>query len=394
MEMEKKIKTAPDAPGVYLFKDKNSNIIYIGKAKSVSKRVKSYFTQKNEKPLKLHLLLKKIEDIQYITTNNELEAILLENNLIKQHKPFYNIRLKDDKTYPYLKLTIKEKFPRLLITRRIKKDGNLYYGPFTPVGAVKDNLKTLSKIFQVCTCKKPVRENSSRPCLNYQIGLCSAPCSGFISRDEYMDTVIRAKSFLEGKADDVLEYFKNKMKKSADSLMFEAAVRYRDAISSIEKMIQKQKVISLGGKNKDVIGWETHDERIVFCVMKIRGGRLVGNAEYSFESIAYIDDIDACESFLRRYYERETFIPEEIIVQKEIRDRDIIQDWLKNKRSGSAEIINPKKGKRFELIKMAHENAAISLKQYKVESADLINKLEKMKDILKLYKIPERIEGI
>ncbi|OGL41751.1 MAG: excinuclease ABC subunit C [Candidatus Schekmanbacteria bacterium RIFCSPHIGHO2_02_FULL_38_11] len=394
MEIEKKVKIAPDTPGVYLLRDKNGNIIYIGKAKSLSKRVKSYFTQRDGKPLKTHALLKKIEDIQYITTHNELEALLLENNLIKQHKPIYNIRLKDDKTYPYLKLTVKEKFPRLVITRKIKKDGSLFFGPFAPVWEVKDNLKTLSKIFQVCTCKKPIKEKSSRPCLNYQIGLCSAPCSGFISTDKYMDFVGKLKSFLEGRVEEVLKYFRSEMEISADSLMFEVASRYRDAINSIQRMVQKQKVIGLGGKDKDAVGWKIANNRIAFCVLKIRDGRLVGHVEYSFESIAYIDDIDACESFLRRYYERETSIPEEILVSRDIRDKEVIQNWIKDKKTAGVKIINPKTGKRFELIKMAQENAAVALKQYEDKSADTMNKLEKMKDILRLEKIPQRIEGI
>jgi len=394
MNLEEKFRSAPDKPGVYLFKDKNNNIIYVGKARSILKRLQSYFGNRIDKSEKTIALLDKVADIQYIKTQNELEALLLENNLIKMHKPLYNIRLRDDKTYPYLKLTTNEEFPRLLITRKLKKDGAFYFGPFTPVGAVKDSLKILAKIFQVCTCKKPIDGKFSRPCLNFQMGLCSGPCCGLISKEKYLEIIKRVKTFLEGETKEVLRYFQKEMEKSSKALNFEAAAKYRDAINSLEKILERQRVITIGGKDQDAIAWSSNDNRIVFCVLNIRGGRIVGHMEYSFENISYIDESEIYESFLKRYYERETFIPEEILVLREIRDIEVIQDWLKCRSTKRVKIISPRRGKRLELIKMAEENALLSLKQYEDISINLRNKLLEAKELLNLKNLPERIEGI
>ncbi|OGL39633.1 MAG: excinuclease ABC subunit C [Candidatus Schekmanbacteria bacterium GWA2_38_11] len=394
MELEEKIRRAPDSPGVYIFKDSRNNIIYVGKARSISKRVKSYLRDRSDKTPKTISLIEKIADIQYITTDNELEALLLENNLIKRHKPIYNIRLRDDKTYPYLKLTTNEKFPRLLITRKLKEDGAVYFGPFTPVGAIKGSLKILAKIFQICTCKKPFDGKPTRPCLNFQMGLCSGPCCGLIAEEKYSEIVRRVKTFLEGKTKEVLRYFQREMEKSASSLNFEAAAKYRDTINAIEKMLERQRVVVIGGNDHDAIAASSDENRIVFCVLIVRQGRIVGHLEYPFEDISYLDEDDACESFLRRYYERETVIPEEILIYRGIRDVEVIQDWLKGRKGKSVKIIFPQRGKKLELIKMAQENALLALKQYQDVSANRRNNLLEAKDFLNLVNLPERIEAI
>ena len=394
MELEAKFSAAPDKPGVYIFKDSRNNIIYVGKARSISKRIKSYLGGRGDKTPKTISLLEKIANIQYITTDNELEALLLENNLIKRHKPVYNIRLRDDKTYPYLKLTTNEQFPRLLITRKLKQDGAVYFGPFTPVGAVRDSLKILAKIFQVCTCKKAFDGKPARPCLNFQMGLCSGPCCGLISEEKYSQIVGRVKIFLEGETKEILRYFHREMEKSAGSLNFETAARYRDTINAIEKMLERQRVVVIGGKDQDAIAASLDENRIVFSVFLVRQGKIVGHLEYPFEDISYLDESDACESFLRRYYEREAFIPEEILIYREIKDVEVLQDWLKSRKGKNVKIISPQRGKKLELIKMAQENALLAFKQYQDISASLKNKFLETKNLLNLKNIPERIEAI
>jgi len=386
-----KINRLPTAPGVYLMKNRKGNVIYIGKAKSLRNRVKSYLTKIEDSRYLIRFLLSQIEDIDYIITDTEKEALILENNLIKRHKPRYNVNLKDDKTYFSLRLNIRDEFPRLSLVRKIKKDDARYFGPYSSSCAVKDTLKMLSRIFHIRTCSDSNFKSRNRPCLSYQIKRCLAPCCRLVDWETYRKYVREATLFLEGKNRELLRLLKKSMKHESDNLNFEEAARVRDHISSIEKTIERQKVVSNLGRDQDVFAFYREGSIVEFQVMIVRGGRVLDAHSFSLSDLRLPDE-DVVSSFLKQYYGEDISIPSEITIPIEIEDSKLLEEWFSEKKGRKIKIHVPKKGEKFKLLKMVMENAKNSFMDRQSEKGFNLKTLEEIQKRLHLKKLPGKIE--
>lgn len=372
----------PKKPGVYIMRDKDDRIIYIGKAKNLSNRVKSYFRETLDRP-KTQILMSHYDNIEYIITNSEKEALILEANLIKKHRPPYNIRLKDDKRYPYVKIT-NEKFPRLLITRNLSKNGS-FYGPFTDVGSVRKTVKFLKSLFKIRTCR-----NMDGPCLNSQIDLCYAPCAGRISEEEYKEIINKIDLFFQGKYSAIVRNLKKEMKEAANNQEYEKAAVIRDQINSIEEIMNKQFVeLADDDLDQDVIAISEHEENVIVIVMAVRNGKIIGKDDFLMSGTEYNSRDEIIFSFIQQYYGYNRHVPKQIIVDQRVMETDLLEDWLKDLRGNKVYIKVPEKGIKLRLLKMAQKNADIIKHQKK----DLSNSLIELKKYLKLNKIPKVIEG-
>lgn len=383
--MSTKVKSPenlPNKPGVYIMKDKDEKIIYIGKAKNLIKRVQSYFRKNLDRP-KTKILMDHFNSLEYIVTNSEKEALILEANLIKKHKPTYNIRLKDDKRYPYVKIT-NEKFPRLLITRNITKNGS-YYGPFTDVGSVKKTVKFLKSLFKIRTCR-----NMDGPCLNSQIDLCYAPCDDEISKEEYNEIIDKIDLFFQGKYSVIVKNLKKEMMEAASEQNYEKAAVLRDQIQSIEEVMDKQFVeLADDDLDQDVIAISEDKDNFVIVVMAVRNGKIVGKDDFLMNGTEY-DSVEEVEySFIQQYYGYNRHIPKQIIINQGIGDVSLLEDWLTDLRGNRVYIKVPEKGIKLRLVNMAQKNAEIIVHQKK----KLENALIELKKYLKLEKLPRVIEG-
>lgn len=383
--MSTKVKSPenlPNKPGVYIMKDKDEKIIYIGKAKNLIKRVQSYFRKNLDRP-KTKILMDHFNSLEYIVTNSEKEALILEANLIKKHKPTYNIRLKDDKRYPYVKIT-NEKFPRLLITRNITKNGS-YYGPFTDVGSVKKTVKFLKSLFKIRTCR-----NMDGPCLNSQIDLCYAPCDDEISKEEYNEIIDKIDLFFQGKYSVIVKNLKKEMMEAASEQNYEKAAVLRDQIQSIEEVMDKQFVeLADDDLDQDVITISEDKDNFVIVVMAVRNGKIVGKDDFLMNGTEY-DSVEEVEySFIQQYYGYNRHIPKQIIINQGIGDVSLLEDWLTDLRGNRVYIKVPEKGIKLRLVNMAQKNAEIIVHQKK----KLENALIELKKYLKLEKLPRVIEG-
>lgn len=383
--MSTKVKSPenlPNKPGVYIMKDKDEKIIYIGKAKNLIKRVQSYFRKNLDRP-KTKILMDHFNSLEYIVTNSEKEALILEANLIKKHKPTYNIRLKDDKRYPYVKIT-NEKFPRLLITRNITKNGS-YYGPFTDVGSVKKTVKFLKSLFKIRTCR-----NMDGPCLNSQIDLCYAPCDDEISKEEYNEIIDKIDLFFQGKYSVIVKNLKKEMMEAASEQNYEKAAVLRDQIQSIEEVMDKQFVeLADDDLDQDVIAISEDKDNFVIVVMAVRNGKIIGKDDFLMNGTEY-DSVEEVEySFIQQYYGYNRHIPKQIIINQGIGDVSLLEDWLTDLRGNRVYIKVPEKGIKLRLVNMAQKNAEIIVHQKK----KLENALIELKKYLKLEKLPRVIEG-
>lgn len=383
--MSTKVKSPenlPNKPGVYIMKDKDEKIIYIGKAKNLIKRVQSYFRKNLDRP-KTKILMDHFNSLEYIVTNSEKEALILEANLIKKHQPTYNIRLKDDKRYPYVKIT-NEKFPRLLITRNITKNGS-YYGPFTDVGSVKKTVKFLKSLFKIRTCR-----NMDGPCLNSQIDLCYAPCDDEISKEEYNEIIDKIDLFFQGKYSVIVKNLKKEMMEAASEQNYEKAAVLRDQIQSIEEVMDKQFVeLADDDLDQDVIAISEDKDNFVIVVMAVRNGKIVGKDDFLMNGTEY-DSVEEVEySFIQQYYGYNRHIPKQIIINQGIGDVSLLEDWLTDLRGNRVYIKVPEKGIKLRLVNMAQKNAEIIVHQKK----KLENALIELKKYLKLEKLPRVIEG-
>jgi excinuclease ABC subunit C len=408
-----KIKRMTTRPGVYLMKDTKGDIIYIGKAKNLRSRVKSYFGKIEDSRYAIRFLLSQIEDIDCIITDTEKEALILENSLIKKHKPRYNVNLKDDKTYFSLRLSIKDRFPKLSLVRKIKKDGARYFGPYSSGYAVKDTLKTISQIFCIRTCNDSNFNNRIRPCLNHQIKRCLAPCSGMIDEESYQKHVREVILFLVGRNRELLRLLRKRMKEESDDLNFEDAARIRDRIFSIEKTIERQKVVSHAGTDQDVFAFYREAKEIEIQVMIIRKGRVLQTLPF-FMSGLNLPDREIVSSFLKQYYSEDRFthlgiipaknssetekernvgfIPSEIIIPFDIEDMKVMEEWLSERRGIRVRIHIPKRGNKLDLLRMVMENAKNSfLKRQSIQEPDL-KTLEEIRARLHLKRLPKKIE--
>ncbi|WP_042694447.1 excinuclease ABC subunit UvrC [Methanobrevibacter oralis] len=383
--MSNKLKSPenlPSKPGVYIMKDVENTIIYIGKAKNLKNRVQSYFREKLDRP-KTQVLMSHFDSLEYILTNSEKEALILEATLIKKHRPRYNVQLKDDKRYPYVKIT-NEKFPRVVITRNIVKNG-VYYGPFTDVGSVKQTVKFLKSLFKIRTCR-----NMNGPCLNSQIDLCYAPCEGKISEEEYAKIINKIDLFFQGKYSVIVKNLKKEMIDASDNQEYEKAAVIRDQIASIEEIMEKQFVELIDDDlDQDVIAIAPSENEVVVIIMPIRKGKIVGRDDFLMSTSEYDSNSEILFAFIQQYYDYNRHIPKQILLAEDINEKELLQDWLSDLRGNKVHIKVPQKGVKLRLVNMAQKNAEIIKHQKK----KMENSLIELKKYLKLDKLPRIIEG-
>ncbi len=366
-DFEEELKKLPGKPGVYIMRDAGDGILYVGKAVNLHNRVRSYFRDNIGRGPMIDKMVTLIARFEYIVTDSELEALVLENNLIKEHSPKYNTLLKDDKTYPYIKVTMGEEYPRILFSRQMKKDKSRYYGPYTSAAAVKDTIELLNKLFCLRTCNRSLPRDigSDRPCLNYHIKQCMAPCQGYISREQYRQQLARAMEFLNGNYNKILRELEEKMKQAAESLDFEEAARYRDLHSSVKSVSQKQKITDSALDDKDVVALYRDDTDAVVQVFFVRDGKLIGREHYYMTHVSGAKKEAILEDFVKQFYAGTPFIPRELMLQYEITDNELVEKWLSDRKGSRVRIRVPKIGSKEKLVELAAQNAKLILSQDK-----------------------------
>ena len=368
-DFEEELKKLPEKPGVYIMHDANDAIIYVGKAIKLRNRVRQYFRPSHNEGIKKDHMVQQIARFEYIVTDSELEALILECNLIKEHRPKYNTMLRDDKTYPYIRVTLGEEYPRVLFCRQMKKDKSRYFGPYTSAGAVKDTIDLLHKLYQVRTCnrKLPRDIGKERPCLNYHIKQCDAPCQGYISQEEYRRSLNGAMDFLNGNYKEIITELESKMQQASDEMNFEKAIEYRELLGSVRAVAQKQKITNTDGEDKDIIAvamdesLDLREQDAVVQVFFVRGGKLIGREHFYLRVARGDTKAQVLSSFMKQFYAGTPFIPREIMLQKEIEDAKIIEEWLTDRRKQRVYIRVPKKGTKEKLVELAEENAKMVL---------------------------------
>ncbi len=438
IDVREKLKSLPERSGVYLMKDQKGAVIYVGKARSLKDRVRSYFQKGASLSPRIESLVQNIGDIEWMVTESDLEALILENNLIKKHKPRYNVILRDDKNYPFLRLYVEDKFPRIEVVRRIRQDGALYFGPYVPVNAMRDTLKVIKRVFPLATCKIDLDRKYERPCIEYEIGRCAGPCVGAISEEGYKKVARDVRLFLEGKDRELLRSMKRKMYEEAERLNFEEAARIRDRISRIEKVLERQRVVSAELKDVDVIGLAREGEIVDLQVLFFRRGMLVGRKDIFYEKAGDISDEEILLSFIEQFYSRDVLIPSEILLpvgisgetsisyklikddennppkspfkkgglsspplekggkggfEKEFSNEKIIEKWLTEKRGGTVSITVPGRGKKLGMLRLAMENAQEAIKGHGRKVEEKERGVEELQQMLSLSVVPERIEA-
>ena len=387
----------PANPGVYLMKDAGGKIIYVGKAGNLSNRVRSYFQPSAKLAPKTQQQVEEAKELEFFITNSEYEALILENNLIKRYRPFYNVRLKDDKGYPYIRINLNEEWPTVSYTRSMKDDGARYFGPFTSPWSVKQTLKVLESIFRFRSCDKPITGTDKRPCLKYHLGHCLAPCTGFVTKEEYKEAVKQIVLFLEGKRDKVIREFEQQMKSASETLDFERAAQLRDRIGAIKNVIEGQKIAAKVSGEEDAVAFVTDRDQAYVMVFFVRGGKLIGRESFVLTGANSEEPKHIMTSFIKQYYASATYIPRLLLLQHPIDDKENIRDWLKQKRGGAVNILVPRQGNKKELVQIVLQNAEQGLRQMKVKQfaapAVMEAALKELQEKLGLPHLPERIEG-
>ncbi|MBX4258708.1 excinuclease ABC subunit UvrC [Clostridium estertheticum] len=397
-DFDYQLKTLPDAPGVYLMKNNLGEIIYVGKAKILKNRVRQYFKSSKNHSVKVMAMVKNIAEFEYIVTDSEMEALILECNLIKKYSPRYNILLKDDKHYPFIKITINEEFPRVFVTRNIANDGGKYFGPYTDSAAVYSTIELIKQIFPLRTCRRNIKEGVlyDRPCLNYHIGLCKAPCTGYISKEDYGEIIKGALDLLTGKDKSIKEDLRNKMESASEVLEFEKAAMLRDKIMAIEKINEKQKIIIGNCENEDFINVYVDEKDVCIQVFFLRDGKIVGREHFILNDEAENVENELIEEFIKRFYGGTAFIPKTIYVPF-ISEVEILEQWLSAKKDSKVTIKIPQKGEKKKTLEMVANNAKITLENFKLK--DMQDKeihkiaMREITELLKLDEIPDRIES-
>ena len=366
-QIEEELKKLPGQPGVYIMHDAKDAIIYVGKAISLKNRVRQYFQSSRDKTAKIKQMVSKIARFEYIVTDSELEALVLECNLIKEHRPRYNTMLKDDKTYPYIKVTASEEYPRILFSRQMKKDKNKYFGPFTSAGAVKDTIELIRKIYRIraCSRKLPQDMGKDRPCLYYHIQPCDAPCQGYISQADYQKSVKQAVGFLNGQYEPVMKYLEEKMRTASETMEFEKAIEYRDLLDSVRKVAQKQKITSQSMEDRDIIAMAKDERDAVVQVFFVRDGKLIGREHFHMNLTGSESKAEILNSFVKQFYAGTPFVPHEIWVQEELEDAEVIASFLTARRGQKVRFVVPKMGEKERLVELAEKNAKMVLSQDK-----------------------------
>ena len=389
------LKNLPTKPGVYLHKDADGNVLYVGKANNLRNRVRSYF-HTNVDSIKTQRLRRQIADIEVIITESELEALLLEMTLIKQHRPQFNVRLKDDKRYPYIKVHWADPFPKVTVTRRMVRDGSRYFGPFTSAWAVQQTLDLLRKIFPYLTCDRIITGKDERACLYYDIKLCNAPCIGAVTQDEYRENIQRLMDFLDGKSDYIVRGIETKMAAAATDLQFEKAAEYRDQLKAIQRITARQKVIGSSDTDQDVIAFARQDGDACVQIFFIRHGKLIGREYFMLDNTEGESDHEVLREFMTQFYDDAAYIPREVLLPSEIEEANIIEEWLRRKRNTKVTIQVPRRGKKRELVEMAAENAHDTLatlrQQWAADRSKHVLAITELQDALRLPAPPARIE--
>ena len=388
--IQEELKKLPGKPGVYLMHDEKDVIIYVGKAISLKNRVRQYFQSSRNKGAKIEQMVTHISRFEYIVTDSELEALVLECNLIKEHRPKYNTMLMDDKTYPFIKVTVNEPFPRVMMARRMKKDKAKYFGPYTSAGAVKDTIELIRKLYHIRSCNRSLPKDigKERPCLNYHIHQCYAPCQGYISREEYRKSIDEVVRFLNGNYDPILKELEEKMLDASENLEFEKAIEYRELLASVQKIAQKQKITDTAGDDRDIIAMASEGEDAVVQVFFIRGGRLIGRDHFYLKIAENDTKSEILSSFIKQFYAGTPYIPAELMLPEEIEDQEIIEEWLTTRREHKVRLRIPKKGTKEKLVELAQKNAQMVLKndkeRLKREEGRTIGAVKELEKILGL----------
>ncbi|MCP9451321.1 MAG: excinuclease ABC subunit UvrC [Nitrospira sp.] len=392
-DLHAKLARLPEQPGVYLFKNAQGAIIYIGKAAVLADRVRSYFQRSADHNPKTALLVSQIADVETMVTRSELEALILESNLVKRHKPRFNIVLRDDKQYPYLRLPIKDDFPRLSIVRRIQRDGALYYGPYTPTNALRETLKVIKHVFPLATCSIEIDGKAERACLEFEIKRCMAPCTGNQTKEEYHQIVRQVRQFLEGRDRELLDELREKMHQAAEREEFEEAARLRDRLFKVERMLEKQRVTQISAVDQDVIGLARQGDAVDLQILFVRGGLLIGRKDFFWPQSADATDEELVRSAIEQFYNRDGQPPKEVLIPTVLEDARLIEQWLSDKRGEPVRVLAPERGVKHQLVLLAEENATAAVANHlHEEELDQQAGIE-LQRLLRLDRPPRRIEG-
>src|SRR2546425_3711618 len=376
MDLDEKIARVPDRPGVYVYRDGKQQVLYVGKAASLRSRVRSYFQESRPRDPKTDALVRQIRDLEYIVTDNELEALMLEANLVRRHRPRYNIILRDDKHYPFLKLTTNEEFPRLVVARKVQHDGARYYGPFYPATAMRETLRLTRQLFPLRTCSITIDGRLERPCIQYAIHRCNAPCTGWETKEGYGQTVRDVQRFLEGKDEELLGRLTEDMERAAGEEKFERAAVLRDQIQSLKKVLERQKIISTEEVDQDVVGVVRQGADACVELFFVRKGRLVGQEAFFFDKVAGWSDGEILSAFVRQFYGKSVAPAPELLLSEEIPDRELIEEWLSGVARSRVQMLAPQRGGKREFVAMAEANAAIALQNH------LLSRDDRQQDVL------------
>lgn len=392
--LQEKLETLPNSPGVYLYKDAAGKIIYIGKALSLRQRVRSYFQESRPLDPKTDRVVAEAADLEYILTDSEVEALILESTLVKRHQPRYNINLKDDKSFPYLKLTVNEPFPRIFITRRIKRDGALYFGPFLPASYARQTIKLVNKYFKLRTCNLEIDGTLPRPCLDYQMKRCLGPCvAGLCTREDYARAVDDVKLLLSGKTDDLIRQLEARMSEASDNLLFETAALYRDWIAMVRDISERQKMILEGHDDTDLFGYYQEAGRLAMAVFAMRGGRIVGRREFYWEELISFEPGEFFSGALQQYYLQDTFTPKEILVPADIDDVEVLEAWLSDRKGSRVHVRSPRRGLNAQLLDLVMRNAHLCFStRFRILKPKGEELLRPLQEVLGLEAVPRRIE--
>ena len=385
--IEEEIKKLPDKPGVYLMHDKNDTVIYVGKAVVLKNRVRQYF-RKNNKTARIEKMVSLIDHFEYIVVGSEDEALILECNLIKKYRPKFNVLLKDDKTYPYIKIDVKSEYPNVFMTRRILNDGAKYYGPYPNVGAAKEMLNFIKEKFQIRQCKN--FKNQDRACLNYHIKKCLAPCMGYVTKEEYSKQINQIMLLLDGKIDKIIKELKDEMSEASRNLEFEKAASIRDRILSIERISEKQKVSNISENNIDVIGLYKNDITVCIEIFFIRGSKMIGRENYFFDELKDMDEEEIISGFIKQYYMDKKEFPSKIMLRYALEEKEVLEKWISEKAGRKVELKSPQKGEKLRFVEMAEMNSKITLENKVQDKTEILREL---KDVLNLSRLPLKIES-
>ena len=384
--IEEELKKLPSKPGVYIMRDKNDNIIYVGKAISLKNRVRQYF-RKNNKTARIEKMVSLIDHFEYIVVDNEAEALILECNLIKKNRPKFNVLLKDDKTYPYIKIDLKSEFPGVYITRRVINDGSKYFGPYANPGSAKEMLDFIRQKYKIHQCRN--LKQRTRPCLNYHIKRCLAPCMGYVKRDEYLKQINEIIDLLEGRTDKILKDLEIQMNKASEELKFEEAAEIRDRIQAIERVSTKQKVSNISENSIDVIGIEKSELQVCIEIFFVRGSKMIGREHYFYNDLKDMEDKEILSGFIKQYYLDNPNIPSKIMIREEIDDKETIEQWLSTNLGKKVEIKSPKRGEKLRFVEMAEMNSKVTLENKEKDKSEILIEL---KNVLGMEKLPRKIE--